>query len=301
MSSEFRFSTELLERSREIMKENAKQIKPKAGTTVATNRYLILAGKDLLKRYQAETNEKISANNERYSVKTAGELNEPIKAELQNNIKLLKDTVRKSVNGNLDARLKRIDETRVIPIRSEAMGKIQTFKMLIDLGAKIPQRDWELLGEYCAGHYLEEKAFIALAKSQDVHIIASTNLDKSAERIEAFREMANKAIDNLDNPNDSLTSFAFFNEQNEALNALMDEIDTDVSTLIPAERLTVLQRLKDAKEHAYNKDDIKLSVRIGMFIDRNMEKLATPEELNDALYSEAEDFINQGMSAGAKK
>lgn len=300
MRNEFSFSTELLERSREIMRENARQIKPKVGTAVASNQFICIAGKEKINRLKKEASEKTSANNERYSVKTAKELNAPIEAELQNGIQVTKDTVRKLVNDNLDARIKRIDETRVIPIRSEAMGKIQTFKMLIDMGAEIPQRDWELLMEHCAGHYLEEKAVIALAKSKDILIIPSTDLDKSAERIETFREMANKAIDKLDNPDDSLASFAFFNERNEALNTLMDEIDTDVSSMIPAERLTVLQRLKDAQEHARNKDDYSLSAKIGIFIDRNMERLATPEELNDALYSEAEDFIKQGMSAGAK-
>lgn len=282
------------------IKTEASKINPKAGSTVSTNKYIIVVGKERIKSLQKEAEQKISDNNERYSSKVAQELNAPIKADLSKAITAVKDTVRKIVNSNLDAREKRIDETRVTPIPNEVMERIQTFRMLIDLGAKIPERDWTLLGEQVAGHYLAEKAYIALAKSQDITVIPTVDLDKSVERIEQFREMANNAIDNLDKPDANLTAFAFFSDKNKALESLIDEIDSDVSTIIPAKRRTVLERLKDAQEHARNKDDYSLSAKIGIFIDRNMERLATPEELTDALYSEAEDFIKQGMSAGAK-
>ena len=300
MSNNLSFFAELKERADEIRKALAAETKPKAGSTIATNRYLILSGKEKVKSLQKEAEQKIADNKERYSSKVAEELNAPIKADLSNAITAVKDTVRNIVNGNLDARIKRIDETRVTPIRSEVMEKIQAFKMLIDLGAKIPERDWALFSEQVVGHYLEEKAFIALAKSQKITILPSVNLDKSVERIEQFREMANIAINCLDKTDDSIASFAFFHKNNTALESLIDEIDSDVSTIIPAERRTVLQRLKDAQEHARNKDDYSLSAKIGLFIDRNMERLATPEELTDSLFSEAEDFIKQGMSAGAK-
>ncbi len=282
------------------IKTEASKINPKAGSTVSTNKYIIVIGKERIKSLQKEAEQKMSDNNERYSSKVAQELNAPIKADLSKEITTVKNIARKAVNSNLDAREKRIDETRVTPIPNEVMERIQTFRMLIDLGAKIPERDWTLLGEQVAGHYLAEKAYIALAKSQDITVIPTVDLDKSVERIEQFREMANNAIDNLDNPDANLTAFAFFSDKNEALDSLIDEIDSDVSTIIPAKRRTVLERLKDAKEHARNKDDYSLSAKIGLFIDRNMERLAEPQELTDALYSEAEDFIKQGMSAGEK-
>ena len=298
--SNLTFVAEQKERMEKGIENDVSQIKPKAGSTIATIRYRIIGGKNRIITLKKEAEKKKSDNNERYSTKVAQELNAPIEAACNNEIMAVKNDLRENVNGNLDARIKRIDETRVIPIRPEVMENFQTFRMLDDLGAEIPERDWELLGVRVAGHYLEEKAFIALAKSKGITILPTTDLDKSVERIEQFKEMANVAIDHLENPEDNLTAFAFFSEKNDALSALIDEIDSDVSTIIPAERLTVLQRLKDAKEHAWNKDDIKLSVKIGMFIDRNLEKLSTPEELQDALFAEAEDFIKQGMSAGEK-
>ena len=54
---------------------------------------------------------------------------------------------------------------------------------------------------------------------------------------------------------------------------------------------------KDAKENAYNKDNVMLAVKIGSFIDKYADELATPEELKESRYAEAEEFIQRGMAA----
>lgn len=296
--NEFKFASELLKRSQELSKAEASTITPKAGTSVLFNKFFCKAGSEEIKRLQSEAETKISANKERYSEKVAGELNLPIITELNESIQAIKNTVRSRVNENIDARVQRINETRSIPVRDSRMKMFQTIKMLLDLNADISEGDWKAWGEQCAGHYLEEKIFESLANTRKIPVVPTINPEKNIEQLETFRAMANNTIDHLDNVDDNLMALSFLNDNPDApLGQLVNEIDNDLASIIPAEKLTLLQRLKDAKQNAFDKDNVTLSVKIGNFIDKNIDKLATPEELVEPLYTEAENFIVQGMSA----
>ena len=296
--SELGLSSELFKRSQEISKANASNITPKTGSSIAFNKYFCKAGLERVKNLQAEAKSKISANTERYSDKVAQEINQPIVSELTEAINSIKTILRDHVNKNIDARIQRINETRNVPVRESSMKLFQTIKMLLDLGADISESDWKSWGEQCAGHYLEERIFGSLAQTRNITYIQSFDPEKSIERLEHFRTMANIAINHLDNADENINAASFFNDNpNSPLAKLINDIDTDIASIIPAERLSVLKRLKDAKENAFDKNDSALSVRIGMFIDKNIDKLATPEEISESLFDEAESFIKQGMTA----
>lgn len=296
--NEFRFTAEIKERTDEIAKKEALKIDPKNGTSIGFLQYYVIASWEVVKRKKQEAEEKINANNETYAPKVAEEYNAPIIAELNEAVKAIKENVRNHVNGKIDAREQRINTTRNMPIRDSQMKLLQTIRMLTDMNADIAENDWKTWAEQFAGHYLEEKVFASLAKTRDITILPSFDPVKSTENLETFRQMANYTIDRLENAEDNITALSFLNvSQTSPLGELIQQIDSDIASIIPAERLTVLKRLKDAKKNAYDADDIALSVRIERFIDKNADKLASPEEINESLYAEAEDFITQGMSA----
>lgn len=292
------FKFDIYKDAKEISKAKASAIDPKTGTTTRFLQYFVIAGVDAIKKLKAEKEPVIKANSERLAKKYADEANAPIFAELNDSIKAIKDSVRTHFNKGIDAREEQNNRSRIMPIRKNSMELLQTIRMMIDLDVDIPEANWKLWGEQFAGYPTEELVFTGLAKRKDIDIIPSSNPDRSHEQLETLRKMGNIAIDYLDHPEDSVTALSFLNDNpNSPLAKLMCEIDSDLASIIPAEKLTVLQRLKDAKEHAYNNDDVRLSVKIGSFIDRNIDKLATPEEINEALFAEAEDMIRQGMTA----
>jgi len=297
MADNMRLTLDINKRATERAKAEASEINPKSGTSTRFYQYFVIEGREAIRRLQEEAEPKITANNERFVKKVADVENAPIKAELNDKIKVIKDYVRNKVNSGIDARIQRINASRSIPVRTDSLKLLQTIQMLVDMGADISETDWKMWTEKFAGHYLEEKVFAGLAKKKGIDILPASNPERSIENLETFRDMANHTIERLDNPDGSLYALSFVSLTNKGLNELMEQIDSDLASIIPADKLTVLQRLKDAKEHAYNKDNVELSVKIGSFINRNIDKLATPEEMQESLYAEAEEFIQKGMAA----
>lgn len=297
MADNVRLTLDINKRATERAKAEASEINPKSGTSTRFYQYFVIEGREAIRRLQEEAEPKITANNERFVKKVADVENAPIKAELNEKIEAIKNFVRNKVNSGIDARIQRINDSRSIPIRTDSLKLLQTIQMLVDMGADISETDWKMWTEKFAGHYLEEKVFAGLAKKKGIDIIPTSNPERGIEKLETFRDMANHTIEHSDDANESLYALSFLSPTNKGLNELIEQIDSDLASIIPADKLTVLQRLKDAKEHAYNNDDIRLSVKIGSFIDRNIDKLATPEEINESLYAEAEDMIRQGMTA----
>lgn len=287
----------LKKRMDEISKSAAMEIDPKNGSTVAFLQFYVKAGEEEVKKLKRAAEDKKSANNEMYAHKVAQERNQPIDAELNEAIKAIKENVRNHVNSKLDARVKQIRTFEVLPMRESRKELLHTITELLNMGYNPSEHEWNLWGEQFAGNALEEKYFETLAETKDITIITSFDAEKSIERLELFRQMANIAINNLEN-DDNLTAASFLKiSKDSPIGKLIEEIDSDISSIIPAERLTLLQRLKAAKEHAYDKDNVQLSVKIGSFIDKNIDRLASPAEVNEALYAEAEQFISQGMTA----
>ena len=278
-------------------KEDALKIDPKFGTSASFIRNFVISGATAIDKLKADKEPEIKSNSERLSKKYADEANAPIIAELNEGISAVKNKVRTQVNQSIDKRIQQINYSRIIPIRENSWKLLRTIEALINMDADISESDWKLWAEQFAGHHLEERYFATLAGRRNITVLISSDPEKSIERLETLRDMANKTIDHLDDHRNSVVALSFLKSGNSALTKLMDEIDSDMVSIVPAEKITLLQRLKDAKENAYNKDDVALSVKIGSFIDRNMDKLATPEEINENLFQQAEDFITQGMSA----
>lgn len=298
MNENINLTIDLKRRMEEISKEQASKIDPKNGTSIAFLQYFGVAGWESVKKEIRNADEKMSANNERYSPKVAREMNISIEAERDRTIKEIEKNVNGYINRKIDEREKRIDQSELLRMRESGKELLQYIRTLLELGYEPSEREWKLWGEQFAGNIAEQKVFSALAKTKGKTILLANNPEKSIENLETFRQMANIATSDLKNADNSITALSFLKiDPNSPLGKLIHEIDTDIASIIPAEKLTVLKRLKDAKENAFDKNNVKLSVKIGSFIDKNIDKLATPQEINEALYAEAEDFIKQGMTA----
>lgn len=290
------FAAEIRERAREIDKAKASDIAPKSETTFGFLHSYVVAGRNMISGFKAEKERVIKENNETYAKKVADEKNAPLIAELKDDIQKIKDLIRTRLNNTIDARINKINSSRKLPLKEESKALIEKIKLMLDSGVVPTEQDWKSWVEVVAGDTDGERIFAALASKNGVDVLPSSDREKTIEDCEAFRQMGNIAIDYIDHPNDNITAMAFF-KPGDAFMELMESLDSNPEFIIPAERLTILQRLTEARENAWKKDNVKLYVAIGRFIDDNKEALATPEELKEALYAEAESFVQQGMTA----
>jgi len=291
-------TTELRKNSAELAKSHALKIKPKIGTTASSVWYFAKSGLAMVKGIINETNQQIKANEERYSKKVAYEMNSPIIEERNRKIKAVKDAVKNNTNDKVDARKKQNADSRKMLIRDSSWKLLQQIQMLIGIDAEISADDWKSWGEVFAGHYNEERAYAALAKTKDIIIIPVSSPIDMDENLENLRAMANRAADHMDKLDDDILSLSFFTDNPDSpVQKLIETIDNDIGSIIPAEHMTVLKRLKEAQKTAFDRDNVTLSNEINRFINRNLDRLATPEEINESLYAEAEEYINKGMTA----
>ena len=288
---------ELLAKSKELQKQRASEITSKAGTSIDSARYRAIAGLNMVEGLQNNATQKCNENNERYSVKVANELNAPIKAELSDAIKKIKDICSQHINNVVDSHIQQLNTFKMIPLTAKMRDQFETLKMLMEYG-KVSADDIKLWNNEFVGHYQAEQLFSAMAEKHGFDVIPSIDSETSRERLEQFRSMALNAISHFDNPNDNILSMSFFSDNpNSPIAQLISDIDSDIAVIIPAERRTVVDRLKEAEKNALETDNVMLSAKIRSFRERNLNELSTPEELKDSLYEQAEEFITRGMSA----
>ena len=298
MGTGYKLTEQMNHRAKEITKKLAAEVESKIGTSVDSIKLYCEAGLHIVEHMKAEAEKQISANNERYSVKVAEELNSPIQNALKEEIKTIKEMLQLNTNKQIDSRLRQISSFVTKPISEDNKRDFETLKLRMDYGEKMPTEELQLWGEKFAGNYQAENIFAGMVKKYGITYIPSINIDKSRDNLEQLRLMATRAINHIDNVNSDLIALSFFNNNSDSPFAeLCRSIDSDIASIIPVERLTVLERLNDAQRKAYAKDDVRLSVDIDSFIRRNRTELANPAGMDASLYNEAENLIQQSENA----
>lgn len=291
------FEIRLSEKQKAIYKDLSKNVSVKSGSSMEFIREFVRIGLNHVNSKKAEINAKINENNDTLSKRLADEANSKLQAEM----KQYADDIR-TILSNRSAEFfeaKRNTVTHFIKqMPSDALWrKLQFIK---DFGNLLNKEEWEVFitDPEIASNYFASKIVQKEAETHEIDYVIALDYNKLMGKINDIETMVNNSIPHIADSENSLTLLSLVSENPQSpVSQLIADIDSDIASIIPAEKLTVLQRLKDAKENAYNKDNVMLSVKIGSFIDKHADELATPEELKEPLYAEAEQFIQKGMSA----
>ena len=281
-----------------MLKELAKEVKVKTGSTVGFLRDLIISGRRMVERKQDDANTRMEHNNNTIAKRLADEENIKIKADLEQEIASIKETLDRNRSNNLSAKREMVYKNASTVIPDDLFRVMQTLEMRT---GEISDFEWDMYNRMFAQNYQGSKWFEEFAGRHGVTIIPANDPIKTIENIDTFDEMCKRTIAVIDDPAKSLYALSFLKDNPDSeLATLINEIDTDISALIPAPRRTVLDKLKQAKQHAYDNDDLGLSARIRLFIETHATELATPEDMKDALFERAEELICEGMSVTKK-
>ena len=296
MMSDYRFSQEALERGRKIFKEQAATVIPQANSNLSALRGLIISGYRIISGYQEKLKLETQENREKLSVKLADEANKKLTDEFNQKVQDIQTVLSVRLNDLMEAKNAAVRSFAMLPPSDKQFKLLQALQMR---EGDLSDFEWQMYVEEMAGNYTASKILQKEAGKRDKTIFPPFSPEDTIDKLNQFSFAAKTAIDNIGNLDESIIGKSFVTDapEGEGINGLIADIDSNLATIIPAERLTVLKRLKEAQQNAYDKDNVLLSSRIRVFIERNIDMLSSPEELKDALYEQAESYISQGMNA----
>jgi len=278
--------------ARAIKKEMTKGITVKSGTSTEMLCNFIRFGFKMVSDKKVNTDAMISENNANLSKVLADEKN----AQLMKEYKEFADDTKAVINSRIDevmsAKREKVRQYTMLPPSDRQMKLLQLFEMRQD---KIDSYELELFMSEMATNYQASRIFEKIADEKGITFVPPWVPAKCNERLNQFENIARMTVNKMDDPYNDPLALSFLKSENGTLFQLLCEIDTDFATIIPADIVTVYKRLTQAQKRAYDNDDVVLSVRIENFIDKHKSKLATPEEINEELYQQAEDLITQSL------
>lgn len=302
---------EAIKRGQQILREQSVNITPKEGTSLISIRKLIDNMGKIASGHRMETEKKIAYNNDQLSARLASEANSKLREEHRQYVDGLKAVATQKLNEAIEAKKDAVKRFSSVPPTDKQLRLFQTAQML---DYKLRDYEWRILIDETATNYLASRILAKVADGQKndegkpLEIIPAFNPERVLDNLDIYASMAKKAIDALDDLDSSLLgkSFVADSRPNDGINKIIDNIESSFGAVVPAEKMSILKRLRDAKDNAFNNatsdnpEGISISSKIRMFIDQHERELATPEELQESLMNEAESLIASGMSIRKK-
>ena len=280
-----------------IYKKLSEGVTAKVGTSMEFIRELIRIGVNSVNDKKAEINAKINDNNDKLSKRLADEANIQLQSELKQYTDDIKTILSKRSAEFFNAKRDTVAQF-IKKMPSDSLWRKLQF--INDFGNLLDKEEWEVFitDPEIASNYYASKIVMKEAEKHGVDYAISFNYNKMIDTLNDVETMVNNSIPHIGESQNSLTLLTLIsNNPNSPVSKLIADIDSDIASIIPAEKLTILQRLKDASKTAYNRDNVTLSSKINAFISRHERELAEPGELRESLLAEAESFIQQGMAA----
>ena len=287
---------ELSVKQKEISQEIAKSITVKPGSTMESIRKTLIAGFTTLKRMLGELDRRIADNNDKLSKHRADEANAVIEREKKQYIADIKTVLKRLTGVKFEAKRQAVtDHIRQMP--SDALN--QKIQFINTFGSMFDKETWEifLTDPEIISNPLACKVVGKMANEHGIEFVSAPDLHRTLERIDDYETMINNAIEHIEDEHNLVVMSVLSGYPDSPVKKLESEIDSDLNTVIHDPKDTVLQRLKDAEKTAEEAKDYKLYAKIKVFRESNEKALATPEEIKDELFSQAESLIMQGMSA----
>ncbi len=284
----------------EMRKEMAKLTPAKPGTSAETPRNRIRAATILNSRIKGECERKKADNYDKLSKRLADEANFRIDKDRKNYTKQLQDFT----NG---MNKQWFEEKKSIVMRN--MSQIPTgeahdiLHFANNFGDMLDKNDWKMLisNPKVVANPFASRVMEKIASKYGIDCVSAPDLQKTLDRLSDYESMLENAVARIEDENDLVVMSVLSGYPDSPVLKLISEIDTDLATIIPDPKQTILQRLKDAEKKAEDAKDFSLYARIKVFRESNEKSLATPEEMKDELFSQAESLIAQGMSVKADK
>lgn len=289
-------SYELTAKQKEIMQSIAKGITVKPGSSCDSIRSIVRFGFIAYEQKKQETQRKVAENNDTLSKRLADEKNAVLQRELKQHASDMKAALHRKTAELFEAKRKAVTEY-VKQMPSDNLNR--KLQYIQNYGSLFDRELWEVFitDPEIVSNYLACKIVEKVASDNHIDFYSTPQLHKINENIDDYEEMVKSSIDRIDVEHDIILGSLISENPESPVQKLINEIDTDIATIIPAPQKTILKRLKDAEQHAYNESDFRTSARIKIFLEDHGKVLATPEEIKESLLNEAEQLVTQGMSA----
>ncbi len=287
---------ELTAKQKEIYQSIAKGITVKPGSSAESIRSIVRFGFILDQKSKSEKQRKIAENNDTLSKRLADEANTVLMQEMRQHTSDTKMVIKRRTAELFKAKRDAVTEYVKRMPSDDLNRKLQYIQ---NYGSSFDKELWEIFitDPEIVSNYLACKIVEKIADENGVEFSSAPKLSKILEKISDLEEMVDSAINRIDDEHDIILGSLISESPDSPVSKLINEIDTDLATIIPAPQKTIMKRLKDAEKHAYDVSDFRTSARIKIFLENHGNTLSTPEEIKEDLLKEAEDLVTQGMNA----
>ena len=166
---------------------------------------------------------------------------------------------------------------------------------------EISDNEWMFLINTVGQNYQALRMVQKLAKDCDRPFNMPFTPDETLKDIDALSGIVEQSINSIAVPdneigNSMVTRFYNMDGENGSVNdpyigELIYTLDNSAGSIVPEEYRTIVKRLKSAEQKAYDNNDVKLSAKISVFLEKYADQLQTPEELKDYVYERAEELV----------
>lgn len=284
---------ELSVKKTDISQELAKSVEIKPGSTMEYVAKLFRSAFTMLKRMIGEFDRRKEKNIDEMSKRRADEANAIIEREKKQYIADFKAVLTRMTGARFEEKRQAVtDHIREMP-SDKLNRKLQYIR---DYGAMFDKDMWEMFitDPEIISNYIASKIVEHIANKNGIEF-ASAPIQRTFENINTFQTMINNGIEHIEDEHNLIVMSIISGYPDSPVKKLINDIDTDLATIIPDPKQTILQRLKDAEKKAEDAKDYTLYARIKVFKENHLKELSTPEEMKDELFSQAESLITQGM------
>lgn len=236
-----------------------------------------------------------------YSSAVANPKVNELRAEYKQDVTDKKIKLSEGLKAIVDGKKKAVERFTVLPPADEFFRIYKAYE--VRTADTISNTEWQYLIDKAGDNYLSLRMVQQLANKFDRSFVMPFDPDDTLKKLDELSTVASLAIEYIDVPDNELADSRvdrFYNMDGENgrtydpyFGELIATLDTSAGVVIPEEYRSISKRLNDAREKAYNNDNVELSAKIRVFMEKYADQLQTPEELKELVYQRAEELITQ--------
>lgn len=160
---------------------------------------------------------------------------------------------------------------------------------------KMSDAEWILYAGAFAKNYQMLSCFKTLGDKYDKNIILPYTYDTVKEDSQQLVNYAREAVSFIDAPENATNRYScleFYKDfEGGEIDGLIEEINACLLEYVSDKYFSLREELEKAKQKAFDKDDIKLSAQINLFLERNREVFDEPGRITEDIYKHGEELI----------
>ena len=269
-------------------------------SALASYRVFVIKSDEAIRTKRASLDKKIKAITERYQPSVANPMISELRTTFNNERKATQNRLNERLDEMLQAKEEACRKYVMTPPSADQLALLQTLKMRN--AKEITSEEWNMIVSSLSGNYQCASVLSTIAKESGKEFVPPFSPTDGLEDIKQFRARADYAIRNIGDLENSYIGMEFLAVDNPDTftSALIKKLDTEIATTVPSPSVSIIGRLKDARNHALHVGDMDVFNAIANFIIGSGDQLQTPEEQEIALMEKAEKMIALGMNAKEK-